>query len=63
MELALKVGSVGVLVMTGPMSGKVREQVQGGELSVGYMAHTFQESVDWIIQDCQRRKWSQKNFS
>ena len=61
MELALTVGSVGVLVMTGPMSGKVRELVQGRELSVGYMARTFQESVDWIIQDCQMRKWSQMN--
>jgi heptosyltransferase-2 len=58
MELALNVGSVGVLVMTGPYSGEVQEQVQGGVLLVGHTAHTFQESVDWIIQDSQTREWS-----
>ena len=58
MVLAQSVGSIGVLVMTSEFSQdalKAIDRQQGHQ--VGYVASTFSEAADWILNDAQKRTW------
>ena len=57
MMLAQAVGSIGVLVMTSEFSQEALEAMERDQCQVGYVAASFSEAADWIVDDAQHRAW------
>ena len=57
MVLAQAVGSIGVLVMTSEFSQEALETMERDQGQMGYVASSFSEAVDWIVDDAQSRGW------
>ncbi len=55
LELAHRVGALGVLVMTGPSSPEALKAMESGKLKVEYVASSVNEAVDWILQDVMKK--------
>ncbi len=59
MKLAHTVGSIGVLVMTSQFSQEALDSMKHQNYNIGFVASSFPEAVDWIIQDARGRKWNE----
>ena len=57
MLLAQAVGSIGVLVMTSEFSQEAVKAMERDQCQVGYVASSFSEAADWIVDDAQIRAW------
>jgi len=55
LELAHRVGALGVLVMTGPSSPEALKAMENGKIKVEYVAPSVNEAVDWILQDVMKK--------
>ncbi|MCH8040221.1 MAG: HAD family hydrolase [Nitrospinae bacterium] len=55
LELAHRVGALGVLVMTGPSSPEALKAMESGKLNVGCVTDSVNEAVDWILQDVMKK--------
>jgi len=51
MVLAHRIGAMGILVTTSPYSQEALQAIQAGSLKTAHVAASFQEAVDWVIQD------------
>lgn len=51
LDLARRVGGIGVLVMTGPSSAETLKAMENRKIPVAYVASSITEAVDWIFQD------------
>lgn len=58
MELADRVGAVGVLVKTSSFSQEALVGLETGNLRAASVAENLTEAVDWIIKDARGRGWT-----